>query len=76
MTIPIKDTTKSANMPLSLEQIAWGLKQLPPDDLEELDLMLDKDFKATILERGKTAWTEHKAGNTLTLDELKKELDV
>ena len=60
-------------VPLSLEQLAIALSQLPPKKWEDLELMLDKKFQKIILERGKTAWMEYKNGKTVSLDQLKKE---
>ena len=65
--------TPTIQIPLSLEQIAFVLKQLPPEKLEDLESMLDKKFQRLILRRGKTAWREYKAGKTISLDQLKKE---
>ena len=60
-------------IPLSLEQLAIALKQLPPAKLEDLELMLDGKFKKLILKRGKTAWRDYRKGKTLSLAQLKKE---
>lgn len=59
--------------PFTLEQIAITLRQLPKQQIEELELMLDKKFQKTILERGKTAWSEYQQGQTLSLNQLQKE---
>ena len=64
------------NLPLTLDQLAFALKQLPKNDVEELDLMLDKKLKQTVLKRGKTAYQEFKQGNTLSLNDIKQELNV
>lgn len=69
-------TTKFVNFPLTLQQIAMGLRQLPKEDLETLDVMLDEEFSNTLEERKNTAWNEYQQGGTLTLESLKKELDV
>ena len=58
---------------LSLEQLADALRRLPPEKLEELEILLDKKFTYTILKRGKKAKEEFKKKKTLTLEELKKE---
>ena len=58
---------------LSLEQLADALRRLPPEKLEELEILLDKKFTCTILKRGKKAKEEFKKKKTLTLEELKKE---
>lgn len=71
--ISMANNTSTIQIPLSLEQLAIALKQLPPAKWEDLELMLDKKFQKTILERGKTAWQEYKKGKTITLDQLKKE---
>ncbi|MDO8663830.1 MAG: hypothetical protein Q7K28_03295 [Candidatus Wildermuthbacteria bacterium] len=65
--------TPTIQIPLSLEQIAIALKQLPPEKLEDLELMLDKKFQRLILRRGKTAWREYQTGKTISLSNLKKE---
>ena len=68
--------TSTIQIPLSLEQLAIALKQLPPEKLEDLELMLDKKFGNMILKRGKTAWQEYREGKTLSLSRLKKELSL
>lgn len=60
-------------IPFSLEQIAMALGKLSPAKWEELELMLDKKFQKTVLKRGKTAWQDYKKGNTIALNQLKKE---
>ncbi len=60
-------------IPLSLEQIAIALKQLPPAKWEDLELMLDKKFQKTILKRGETAWQEYEQGETIEIKELQKQ---
>ena len=62
-------TTKTPviQIPLSLEQLAIALKQLPPEKLEDLEMMLDKKFRNSVLKRGKTAYQEYRRGETLTL---------
>ena len=60
-------------IPLLLEQLAIALKQLPPEKLEDLEMMLDEKFKKLVLRRGKTAYQEYKKGKTLTLEQLKKD---
>ena len=67
------NNTSTIKVPLSLEQLAIALNQLPPKKWEDLELMLDKKFQKTILERGKTAWQEYEKGKTITLDQLKEE---
>jgi len=63
-------------IPLSLEQLAIALKQLPPEKWEDLEMMLDEKFRKLVLKRGKTAWKEYKKGKTLTLEQLKKEFSL
>jgi len=63
-------------IPFSLEQLAIGLKQLPPEKWEDLEMLLDEKFKKLVLRRGKTAWKQYKKGKTLTLNQLKKELSL
>lgn len=65
--------TSSIQIPLSLEQLAIALKQLPPEKLADLEMMLDEKFRKLVLRRGKTAYQEYKKGKTLTLEQLKKE---
>lgn len=60
-------------IPLSLEQLAIALRQLPEEKLEDLELMLDKKFGKIILKRGKNAWQEYKEGGTLPLAQIRKE---
>jgi len=60
-------------IPLSLEQLAIALRQLPSEKWEDLEMMLDKKFQRTVLKRGETAWREYKKGKTLTLNQIKKE---
>ncbi len=60
-------------IPLSLEQLAIALRQLSKAKWEDLELMLDKKFQRTILERGKTAWQEYKKEETITLNQLREE---
>jgi len=63
-------------IPLSLEQLAIALKQLPPEKWEELEMMLDEKFRKLVLKRGKIAWKEYKKGKTLTLEQLQKEFSL
>lgn len=63
-------------IPLMISQIAYALKQLSPDQVELLEAELDQDFADEILTRGQTAWQEYEQGNTLTLDQLRKELNL
>ena len=68
--------TSTIQIPLSLEQLAIALKQLPPEKLEDLEMMLDEKFRKIVLKRGKTAYREYKKGETLTLEQLKKEFSL
>jgi len=67
------DKTPTIQIPLSLEQLAIALKQLPPEKWEDLEMMLDEKFRKLILKRGKNAYQQFKKGKTLTLEQLKKE---
>lgn len=69
-------TTPTIQIPLTLEQLAIGLKQLPLNRLEDLELILDEKFGKIILKRGKTAWQEYRKGKTLSLRQLKKEFSL
>jgi len=60
-------------IPLSLEQLAIALKQLPPEKLEDLEMLLDEKFRKLVLRRGKTAYQQYKKGKTLTFEQLEKE---
>ena len=60
-------------IPLSLEQLAIALGQLPSEKWEDLEMMLDKKFQKTVLKRGETAWQEYEKGKTLSLNQLKEE---
>jgi hypothetical protein len=66
------EKVSSIQIPLSLEQLAIALKQLPPEQWEDLEMMLDEKFRKIILKRGKTAFEEYKKGKTLSLKELQK----
>jgi len=68
--------TSTIQIPLSLEQLAIALKQLPPEKWEDLEMMLDEKFKKLVLRRGKTARKQYKKGKTLTLEQLKKEFSL
>ena len=68
--------TSTIQIPLSLEQLAIALRQLPPEKLEDLEMMLDEKFSKIVLKRGKTAYREYKKGETLTLEQLKKEFSL
>ena len=68
--------TSTIQIPLSLEQLAIALKQLPPEKLEDLEMMLDEKFRKIVLKRGKTAYRKYKKGETLTLEQLKKEFSL
>lgn len=67
---------KIANHTLTLEQIALVLKNLPKDDIGELDLMLDDDLRKKVLARSKTADEEFRQGNTLSMKDIKQEFNV
>ena len=69
-------TQATIQIPLSLEQIAIALKQLPPEKLEDLEMMLDEKFRNLLLKRGKTAWQQYRGGKTLALKQLKKEFSL
>ncbi len=68
--------TSTIQIPLSLEQLAIALEQIPAEKLEDLEMMLDKKFRKLVLKRGKTAWQQYKRGKTLTLKDLKKEFSL
>ncbi len=68
--------TSTIQIPLSLEQLAIALEQVPPEKLEDLEMMLDKKFRKLVLKRGKTAWQQYEKGKTLTLEDLKKEFSL
>lgn len=70
------NTFNTIQVPLSLNQLAIALRQLPPSKWEDLELMLDKKFEKIILQRGKTAWQDYEKKETLTLKELKKEFSA
>ncbi len=63
-------------LPLTLEQLAFAIKQLPTDDVDRLDLLLDDKLKKTVLKRSKTAYQDFKQGNTLSLNQIKQEFNV
>ena len=68
--------SSTIQIPLSLEQIAIALKQLPPEKLEDSEMMLDERFRKLLLKRGKTAWQQYRRGKTLSLGQLKKEFSL
>lgn len=68
--------TSTIQIPLSLEQLAIALKQLPPEKLGDLEMLLDTKFRKLILKRGKTAYQQYKRGKTLTLEQLRKEFSL
>jgi len=68
--------TSTIQIPLSLEQLAIALRQLPPEKWEDLEMMLDEKFRKLVLKRGKTAWQQYKECKTLTLEQLKKEFSL
>ena len=59
----------SISIELSLEQLAEGLKKLSQDELQELEMLLDKEE----LEKRRK---EIKAGDYIKLDDLKSLKDV
>ena len=61
-------------IPLTITQLAYGIKQLSKEQLEMLELELDEKASNEILKRGKEVWKDYKRGETLTLDDLKKDL--
>jgi hypothetical protein len=61
-------------IPLTISQIVFAIRQLSKNQLELLEIELDQDFADEVLRRGQTVWQEYKQGNTLNLDQLKKEL--
>ena len=68
--------TPAVQIPLSLEQLAIALRQLPSEKWEDLEMMLDEKFRELVLNRGKTAYRQYKKGKTLSLKELKKEFSL
>lgn len=58
---------KLVTMPLTLEQIAFSLRQLSHIELELLEELIDKKFQKTILSRAR------KNGQTTSLYELQQE---
>ena len=59
----------SVSIELTLEQLAEGLKKLTDDELQELEMLLDKEE----LEKRRK---EVKSGDYIKLDELKSLKDV
>ena len=68
--------TAQVQVPLSLEQLAFALRQVPPKHWEDLEMMLDEKFRKTVLQRGKTAKLRYKQGKTLNLKDLQKEFSL
>jgi hypothetical protein len=48
--------TSLVQIPLSLEQLAIALRQLSPERLGDLEMLLDKKFTRLVLKRGKKAY--------------------
>jgi hypothetical protein len=65
--------TSLVQIPLSLEQLAIALRQLSPERLKDLEMLLDKKFTQLVLKRGKKAYQAYKKGQTIGLDQLQKE---
>lgn len=74
-TIAIQKTgyQKTISLPLTLEQIAFSLKQLSKNDLEILEELMDKKFQKTILSRGKEIVSQYKKGQTDSLKQLQRD---
>ncbi|OGH20672.1 MAG: hypothetical protein A3D74_05210 [Candidatus Levybacteria bacterium RIFCSPHIGHO2_02_FULL_37_13] len=64
---------KIISLPLTLEQIAFSLKQLSRTDLEILEELMDKKFQKTILSRGKEIVSQYKKGQTDSLKQLQRD---
>ena len=64
---------KFISLPLTLEQIAFSLKQLSRTDLEILEELMDKKFQKTILSRGKEIVSQYKKGQTVSLKQLQRD---
>jgi hypothetical protein len=65
--------TSLVQIPLSLEQLAIALRQLSPERLKDLEMLLDKKFTRLVLKRGQKAYQAYKKGQTIGLDQLQKE---
>lgn len=66
-------SASTIQMPVSLEQLATALRQLPPSKVEGLEMLLDQDFAKIVLARAKTARRHRQKGQTLSLARLQKE---
>lgn len=64
---------KIISLPLTLEQIAFSLKQLSTTDLEILEELMDTKFQKTILSRGKEIVSQYKKGQTDSLKQLQRD---
>ena len=60
-------------IPLTLEQLAIALRQLPPQKIEDLEMLLDEKFGKKILKRMKIGYKQFKRGKTISLGEIQKE---
>lgn len=74
-TVAIQKTgyQKFISLPLTLEQIAFSLKQLSRKDLEILEELMDKKFQKMILSRGKEIASQHNKEQTVSLKQLQRD---
>lgn len=64
------------SLPVSLDQLAFSIERLSPDDLEALELSFDPRERKEILRRGKAVRGLARRGKTLTLPDLQAEFGV
>lgn len=71
-SLPEKSSAPRMVIPISLEDIAESIWQLPPRDRETLEDLLEKKFVQTILRRSREIPRLRKAGKLLTLRQLEQ----
>ncbi len=69
-----KASPSTVHVPLTFEQLLFGIRQLDESERATLELLLDGDFSKETLKRVKELPKLREEGKLLTLDQLKKEL--
>lgn len=68
-----KAKKRYVSIPLSVEQILYGVRQLSPEDRTRLEQEIDAAFYRTVFRRGKALARLRRAGRLIPLEKIQQE---
>lgn len=74
MPVLRKSTRPTVKVPLTFEQLLFGIRQLSGQERATLEILLEKDFAKETLKRAEELETLRRKGKLLTLERLKNQL--